>query len=284
MTYEIKIKPTGEYRREIAEQNGSVLPAVVILQVDLEKLTVEQRSLILKAGTPVSGSQVDATGFYVDGETVDALIECIEKREAQKDQAKIEAEAAAAKKEVENIEAAKKYVSGKDVSIWDWTQGYSLRQKFPETWANIEAETARREAEKTAKVEAEKAAQAAKVEALKVWALKSGSAHVKDLIEEGFNWQSIAEAEWVTANTPEGFSNIADLEFFDESYSLKNPTANEITVLRETREKYPTAQLVRAKFADCGETWHKDFVSITLTSPLGNEVEVEKFIENYDND
>lgn len=274
-TFQIEFQPSVA-AKEAAVKQGRVLPREITIIVDPADLTAEERELILKIGTPYTGSTLKMSGYEnPDGEDLSAVFQYLRAKAEKERVAKDEAEERKRQEAQKRIEDAKVYVAGGEPRS---IAPYNPKTGDAELDAAVLAEYNRREAEKQAKAEAEKQAKAEAVETLRTWALENGSEHLKDLISEGFNWQEVARKEWIAAHTPEGFVNVGDDPKFDTWYKIKNPTANAIAVLRETRKTNPDAMLMRVKFDD---GMHEDWVSIDLFPPAGESVSREKFIENY---
>ena len=268
--FKISFKTTEAFRIEAFKKNGTLIPTTVTIDVDETRLTTEQRDTILDFGVPKEGCTLDIY-TAISGTDMEAFFETITAEKERK--------AALLEKEHQSrAEKAREYLAG-------GVQGVSIPNPGTgddELDAACLSEYARRKAENEAYDAARDAEKAAKVEAMKIWAQKNASKHVKNLIEEGFNWQDKAELEWVEAFTPKGFYDVSNMDGYDDFYEVKNPSENGIKVLRETRMAYPSAKLVRVKFLDGGEKRHSDYVQIGLLSPLGNVSLVEKFIEDYE--
>lgn len=278
--FQIQFQPSAAAKAAAVKQ-GRVLPREITIIVDPSELTAEQRELILTLGTPAAGDTLKLSGYEnPDGEDLKAVIAHIEKmRESKIETERAETERAE-KERAEKQAKASRYVAGEINGVYFYNYE-KAETGDAELDAAVAAEFRRREAEKAAKAEAEKAAKAESVEAMRQWALKNGSDHLKDLIEEGFNWQSVAREEWIAANTPEGFANVGDEDGYNDYYTIKNPSPHAISVLRETRKTHPECSLIRVKFDD-GR--HDDYISIELYPPIGESVSREKFIENYSNE
>lgn len=276
-TFEIQFKPSAAACAAALKQ-GKVLPREMTIIVDPADLTAAQRELILHIGTPTAGSTLKLSQYEnPDGEDLKAVLEHIVKMQQSKASKEAEQKAEAEREATEKQAKARRYVAGEtnDVYFYNYENADTGDAELD---AAVAAEYRRREAEKQAKAEAEKAAKAEAVETMRLWALDNGSDHLKDLITEGFNWQSVAREEWIEMNTPDGFSNVGDEEGYEDWYEIKNPSPRAIAVLRETRKTHPKCSLMRVKFDD-GR--HDDYISIDLFPPIGNKVSREKFIENY---
>lgn len=267
--FSISFKVSEEARAEAFKKDGTILPLSCSIAVDEKQLTEDQRGEIVKFGIPVNGASVNIY-TAISGTDLDAVFATLKTEKEKRAEA-------IAKEQDARAEKAREYLAGgvQGVSIPNPGTGDDTLD------AACLVEYARRKAENEAYDAARDAEKAAKVEAMKTWAQKNASMHVKDLIEEGFNWQEKAEAEWVESSTPYGFCDVSQIDGYDDYYDVKNPSENAIKVLRETRSVHPSAKLIRVKFLEDGDTTHSDYVQIGLLSPLGNVSLVEKFIEDY---
>lgn len=273
-TFQIEFQPSAAAKAAAIKQ-GRVLSEKITITVDPAELKPADRELILKLGIPTVGQTLKLSSYEnPNGEDLAAVLAYLSQREVQRAEKEAAEKEAAEKRRQQREANARAYLAG-GTSLYEVSD-----TGIPELDAAVDAEIARRKEIEAAEKAAEKAAHEAKVQELKQWALKHGSAHLKDLIKEGFNWQVVAQEEWVEANTPEGFSNVGDEEGFDEWYAIKNPSPRAIQVLRETRKINPTARLMRVKF---DEGRHDDYVSIEIKPPVGETVSREMFIENYSN-
>lgn len=273
-TFQIEFQPSAAAQAAAVKQ-GRLLSRTITIAVDPAELKPAERELILKLGIPTAGQTLKMSSYEnPDGEDLAAVLAYLQQREVQRAEKEAEEKETAEKRRQQRQANARAYLAG---GTWLYETSDT---GIPELDAAVDAEIARRKEVEAAEKAAEKAAHEKAVEELKQWALKHGSAHLKDLISEGFNWQAVARSEWIEVNTPEGFFNVGDEDGFDEWYAVKNPSPRAIQVLRETRKTNPTARLMRVKFYD-GR--HDDYVSIEIQPPVGESVSRELFIENYSN-
>lgn len=279
-TFQIQFQPSAAACATALKQ-GRVLAREITIIVDPADLSATERELILHIGTPTAGSTLKLSQYEnPDGEDLKAVLPHIEKMQKAASEREAERKAQSEREIAAKQAKARRYVAGeaKDVYFYHYEKAETGDAELD---AAVAAEYRRREAEKAAQAEAEKVAKAEAVETMRLWATENGSDHLKDLIMEGFNWQSVAREEWIVANTPEGFSNVGDEDGYEDWYAIKNPSPNAISVLRETRKTHPKCSLMRVKFED-GR--HDDYISVDLFPPIGEPVSREKFIENYSTD
>lgn len=112
------------------------------------------------------------------------------------------------------------------------------------------------------------------VERLRDWALEHGSERVQLLIEEDIpTWYGLAEDEYFTAHTPQGFAPLAEDE---TAHAVSVPTAEDIHALRavrtiaETDPVFDQARLAAiATFSQAGRTFKHIAAGLTITAPHG---------------
>lgn len=274
-TFFIKFRPSSTARNAALVQ-GKVLPEKITIEVDPSALQKEERELILLIGSPVAGDTLELNhNDLPNGEDLAAVLNLLSSKRdfqsAQEERRRIEHEEEMARR----IENARLYLAGEEA--------YGFYPSAPATGDDemnkaVLAEYTRRQATEQAKRDAQAAAEQANVDSLKSWALSHGSEHLKDLISMGFNWQKEAHNEWISANTPDGYEDIAEAVGYEESYLVKNPSPIAISALKQAISSGHDARLLRVKFDD---DTHADYISIWLTPPAGEKVSVEKFIEFY---
>lgn len=167
---------------------------------------------------------------------------------------------------------------------------------FPEKVKDMKIELERRikaeetqKAEEAQKVEETKKAEEAKKTALSDWATKNGSELLKLRIEEKMNWMDLALEEYSESlvEDSESWRKIYDDDDDAKKYfDIQNATVEQIHKLREYRSKYPDAQieLVRVRFEDDYESYHKDYVRLNFIAPNGVNISRAIFLNNYPED
>ncbi len=270
-------------RKAAFENDGQIWADTFTLKIQEGDLTPEQRAMFADiAGVPASDGHAVRAMVSVEGRDLSDLIDAIEKeatrRAAQKQK---EADDKAAKLQ-HSREAAQTYLSGGFPSLY---HGYTV---YPTTGdaeldAAVVAEKARRDAEIKAKEKAREDEINARWEEMKQWGTKNGGDYVRRLIEGGYNWKEKTVKAWCEAHAPEGWANIADIPDFQEWWQIKNPSETALDALDAARAEFPGIQidLYRAKFhnEDDGKR-HADYLSLTITPPIGEGYSVEKFIEH----
>jgi hypothetical protein len=226
----------------------------------------------------------EKAGIRTAKETINAVLDkatALYQQEAQKKAREDENKAA---KLQQAREAAEEYVNGKMPALYI---GYT---QYPTTGdaeldAAVLAERSRREAEIKEKEKAREVETEAKWNQMADWAELHGSPYLRRLIDGGYNWKDKCVKEWCEYHTPEGWADISKIPDFQVWWQIKNPSVAALDALDAAYEQFPNAEidLYRAKFynEDDGK-YHVDYLSITLTPPIGQGYSVEKFIEHYE--
>lgn len=257
-TMRVRVKP--DYRAWIAAGHD---PGEDVLTVDLDGLSPEDRALLARWVTMTAGDLM-TRGEYRIGRagcpdviiplpTVDALMTALRAAEAQQ----------AAQEEAERQRYEESIRQALEAPLEAWiTKPFrgvprvndmptrvfltAKAQRDPRIQARRqEAEqhalpAAMEEYERAQQAEAERQrAEAAErqrqEEELRQWALKRGSERVRLLIEEEHPaWRPVAESEFLTAYTPEGFTPLEELQIYTVHDRTK-PHVADIVGLREAR-------------------------------------------------
>jgi len=287
--FQVTFNVSAAARKAAFEKDGQIWPETFTLKIDPAELTPQQRALILnETGLPANeGASVRAMVF-AEGRDLQSLIAAIEKETAAKAQREAQREAREKESKAAKLEhareAAQIYLTGGFPTLY---HGYTV---YPTTGdagidAAVLAEKARREAEIKEKEKARESEAEAKWQQMADWANEHGSQYLRRLIDGGYNWKEKCVKEWCEHHTPEGWADISKIPDFQEWWQIKNPSAAALDALDAAHEQHPNAEiyLYRAKFySEDDGRYHADYLSITLTPPIGQGYSVEKFIEHYE--
>ena len=276
-TFSIKFTPT-QTAAIAAFKQGRVLSETLRLEIDPEKLTTEQRDVILTIGAiPSQGSGItlEYYKYHVDGEDIHAVLAAIVAKNTKdledRDNKDRDAEAGIIN-----------FLSGKSSFCPAHEDDHPLAKKVAEKRAAETEMATKAAAEKKATEETAAEKKAAGIESLRLWAVENGGEYIKDLITEGFNWQEKARAEYVRQNTPEGFFDVLNRDGYDRAYGIKNPSQLALLTLKAAKDEYgDRVSIMRVVYDIDGDKIHEDNLSLKIDVLGTSTVSVEKFIEDY---
>lgn len=250
-TLKITFRVAAEYCRQQFIKTGQCQPDTVTLEVNPADLLPHDRALILHfAPSAFSGDrvklEVTANSPYLAG-LIDALGAAKSAEEARK-----------AKADENTRGLLRRYIAGEGADTQN-VPVYGRSYMYPEAAVNlpefaeflegVTLESERRAAVAAAKKEtAEKERNAAKAKKdaeedqakrdAEKWIVKHGSAYLKRIFAEGYEYKRQGLVEWTEKHAPK-FSDCQEWAGYQELTGVDTPTHTALTALDQCRQEYP---------------------------------------------
>lgn len=285
---------------------GKECPKQQVIKVNFAELTQEQREVLVShlefrtspvgLGYPDMGKLRLHNRFYVNNRVPGWILEfnSVELPEILAELiAADEAYLLKSRKEQEEklFRLQQNYKNMIGVNLSDYSEMYM--------WAIIDDEGVRsfieeakkqQEAERKAAAEAtmqqsalEAAERVARKEAIENWARENGSPLLRGRLEIGANWRTLAQEEYADSYA-DGYTNLTATfpEWSDvDDWPIKNPTLEQIEILKTERAIHPSANLRRYKVCSRSEDcYHISVVEIQVVCPDGETLYRQKTIED----
>lgn len=250
-TLKITFRVAAEYCRQQFIKTGVCQPDTVTIEVDTTAISENYRDLLIHfAPFAFSGDRVKLD-IFVNGTTFEDLVTALAgtviedaKRKSQADE--------------KTRDQLRRYIAGEgadtqNVPVYGRSYMYPEAAvnlpEFAEFFAAVSSETERRASVAAAKketAEKERAAAQAKKDAEEAqakkdaeeWITKHGSAYLKRLFAEGYEYKRQGLSEWADKHAPE-FSDCEEWTGFNGLTDINAPTAAALDALDKTREQYP---------------------------------------------
>lgn len=250
-TLKITFRVAAEYCRQQFVKTGQCQPDTATVEVNPEVLHPDTRALILHFAPSAFSCDRVKLDIFAKGTNIAALIKAMETAKETEEAHKAEAD--------ENTRGLlRRYIAGEGAdtqTVPVYGRSYMYPEaavnlpEFAEFFAAVSSETERRASVAAAKketAEKERAAAQAKKDAEEAqakkdaekWITKHGSAYLKRLFFDGYEYKNQGLAEWAEKHAPE-FSDCEEWPGFDELTDINAPTAAALDALDKTREQYP---------------------------------------------